>query len=57
MDINENLRNESKIVEKLRGVPTKLPIFHLLHVCVLARSFQRGGRGSLLYYLAHFVTC
>ena len=26
MNINENFRNERKIVEKLRGVPTKLPI-------------------------------
>ena len=26
MTINENFRNERKIVEKLRGVPTKLPI-------------------------------
>ena len=31
-EINENFKNERKIVEKLRGIPTKLPISHLLCV-------------------------
>ena len=32
ININENFKNERKIVEKLRGIPTKLPISHLLCV-------------------------
>ena len=30
MNINENIRNKRKLVEKLRGIPTKLPLHQLL---------------------------
>ena len=32
MNINENIRNERKLVEKLRGTPTKLPLHQLLTI-------------------------
>ena len=32
MDINENIRNERKLVENLRGIPTKLPLHQLLTI-------------------------
>ena len=34
IDVNENIRNKRKIVNKLRGVPTKLPLSQLLIVLV-----------------------
>ena len=30
MNINENIRNKRKLVEKLRGIPTKLPLQQLI---------------------------
>ena len=32
VNINENIRNERKITEKLKCVPTKLPIYKLLTI-------------------------
>ena len=32
MNINENIRNKRKLVEKLRGIPTKLPLYQLLTI-------------------------
>ena len=32
MNINEKIRNERKLVEKLRGIPTKLPLHQLLTI-------------------------
>ena len=35
ININEKNRNERKITEKLRCVPTKLPIYQLLTILIL----------------------
>ena len=32
MIINENIRNKRKMIEKLRGIPTKLPLHQLLSI-------------------------
>ena len=32
MNINENIRNERKLAEKLRGISTKLPLHQLLNI-------------------------
>ena len=32
MNINENIPNERKLAEKLRGIPTKLPLHQLLNI-------------------------
>ena len=32
MNYNENIRNMRKLVEKLRGIPTKLPLHQLLTI-------------------------
>ena len=32
MNINENIRNKRKMVEKLRRIPTKLPLQQLLTI-------------------------
>ena len=32
MNINENIRNERKLTEKLRGISTKLPLHQLLNI-------------------------
>ena len=32
MNINENIRNKRKLVEKIRGIPIKLPLHQLLTV-------------------------
>ena len=32
MNINENIRNKGKMVEKLRHIPTKLPLHQLLTI-------------------------
>ena len=32
MNINENIRNERKLAEKLRGIFTKLPLHQLLNI-------------------------
>ena len=32
MNMNENIRNKRKLVEKLRGIPTKLPQHQLLTI-------------------------
>ena len=32
MNVNENIRNKRKLVEKLRGIPTKLPLHQLLTI-------------------------
>ena len=32
MNINENIQNKRKLVEKLRGIPTKLPLHQLLTI-------------------------
>ena len=32
MNMNENIQNKRKLVEQLRGIPTKLPLHQLLTI-------------------------
>ena len=32
MNINETIRNERKLAEKLRGISTKLPLYQLINI-------------------------
>ena len=51
MNINENLKNERKIVEKLRDIPIKLPISHLLCVLVYQTWYQINTRSKYFYLM------
>ena len=51
MNINENFKNERKIVEKLRIIPTKFPISRLLCVLVYQVWYQINTRLKYLYLM------
>ena len=51
MHINENIRNERKIVDKSRGVLTKLPISQLLTIVEYQNWYYINAQTQYLYLM------
>ena len=55
MNINENIRNKSKLVEKLRGIPTKLPLHQLLTILYYKIWYQINLRHNNLTKMIKYI--